>query len=167
MILSGDHVSLRPGVASDVERLLSILREPEVAAWWGAVSEDELRQKFVGNPSAFVIEVDGEAIGMVQYSEEDNPIYRHAGVDIFISASRQRRGFGTDALRTVARYLFDARGHHRLSIDPAIDNGAAIGAYEKVGFRRVGVMRAYERGPDGTWHDGLLMDLLVGELVER
>jgi aminoglycoside 6'-N-acetyltransferase len=28
----------------------------------------------------------------------------------------------------------------------------------------VGVMRAYERGDDGTWHDGLLMDLLAGEL---
>jgi hypothetical protein len=26
--------------------------------------------------------------------------------------------------------------------------------------RPVGIMRQYERGPDGTWHDGLLMDLL-------
>jgi aminoglycoside 6'-N-acetyltransferase len=25
-------------------------------------------------------------------------------------------------------------------------------------------MRQYERGPDGTWHDGLLMDLLPAEL---
>jgi hypothetical protein len=24
-------------------------------------------------------------------------------------------------------------------------------------------MRRYERGPDGTWHDGLLMDLLFEE----
>ena len=27
-------------------------------------------------------------------------------------------------------------------------------------------MRDYERGPDGTWHDGLLMELLAGELIE-
>jgi aminoglycoside 6'-N-acetyltransferase len=26
-------------------------------------------------------------------------------------------------------------------------------------------MRQYERGPDGTWHDGLLMDLLAEELT--
>jgi len=26
-------------------------------------------------------------------------------------------------------------------------------------------MRQYERGPDGTFHDGLLMDLLRGELT--
>ncbi len=65
---------------------------------------------------------------------------------------------------TLARYLIDERGHHRLTIDPAADNAAAIRAYEKVGFRRVGIMREYERGPDGTWHDGLLLDMLKEEL---
>jgi hypothetical protein len=53
--------------------------------------------------------------------------------------------------------------HHRLTIDPAADNAGAIRAYEKVGFRRVGIMRKYERGPDGIWRDGLLMDLLEEE----
>ena len=48
-------------------------------------------------------------------------------------------------------------------IDPAANNAAAIRAYEKAGFRPVGVMRRYERGPDGTWHDGLLMDMLCEE----
>ena len=56
------------------------------------------------------------------------------------------------------------RGHHRLTIDPAADNAKAIRSYERVGFRPVGIMRRYERGLDGTWHDGLLMDLLAGEL---
>src|SRR6185295_11085520 len=41
----------------------------------------------------------------------------------------------------------------------------AITGYRKVGFRPVGVMRQYERGPEGEWHDGLLMDLLAGELT--
>jgi hypothetical protein len=43
-------------------------------------------------------------------------------------------------------------------------NAAAIRAYEKVGFRAVGVMRQYERDVDGGgWHDGLLMELLAEE----
>lgn len=63
----------------------------------------------------------------------------------------------------LARYLFDERGHHRLTIDPAAANARAIRAYERVGFRPVGVMREYERGPDGVWRDGLLMDLLASE----
>jgi len=33
-----------------------------------------------------------------------------------------------------------------------------------MGFRRVGVMRQYERSPEGVWRDGLLMDMLRGEL---
>ena len=40
----------------------------------------------------------------------------------------------------------------------------AIRCYTKAGFRPVGVMRAYERGPDGRFHDGLLMDMLAAEL---
>ena len=41
---------------------------------------------------------------------------------------------------------------------------AAIRAYEKVGFKPVGVMRRSERdvGGDG-WHDSLLMELLAGD----
>ena len=48
----------------------------------------------------------------------------------------------------LARYLIQERGHHRLTIDPAADNAPAIRAYEKVGFRPVGVLRSYEQGPD-------------------
>ena len=63
-----------------------------------------------------------------------------------------------------SHFLIDERGHHRLTIDPAAHNTNAIKAYERVGFRPVGVMRKYERGPDGEWHDGLLMDMLAEEL---
>jgi aminoglycoside 6'-N-acetyltransferase len=114
----------------------------------------------------FVIEGDGEVIGAIQYGEEDDPMYRHANIDIFVTTARHRQGFGSEAIRVLARYLIAERGHHRLTIDPALDNQAAIRAYEKVGFRRVGVMRSYERGPDGTWHDGLLMEMLSDDLKE-
>ena len=67
-------------------------------------------------------------------------------------------------MRTLARYLVEELGHHRLVIDPDVDNAGAIRCYEKVGFRPVGVMRRYARGADGEWHDALLMDLLAGEL---
>jgi aminoglycoside 6'-N-acetyltransferase len=60
--------------------------------------------------------------------------------------------------------LIDERGHHRIVIDPATENTAAIRAYEKAGFRPVGVTRKSERDADGRgWHDSLLMDLLAGE----
>jgi aminoglycoside 6'-N-acetyltransferase len=69
-------------------------------------------------------------------------------------------------VRVLARYLLFERDHHRITIDPAAANAAAIRTYEKVGFRRVGIMRSYERGPNDTWHDGMLMDLLREEFVD-
>jgi aminoglycoside 6'-N-acetyltransferase len=90
-------------------------------------------------------------------------MYRHAGMDIYLTASRHGRRLGAEAIRLLAPHLFAERGHHRLTIDPAADNAPAIRAYEKAGFRPVGTMRNYERGPDGVWHDGLLMDMLRGE----
>jgi aminoglycoside 6'-N-acetyltransferase len=104
---------------------------------------------------------------MVQYGEEADPDYRHASIDIFIAPAVHGRGLGRDAVATLARHLMAERGHHRLVIDPAADNEAAIRCYAAVGFRPVGIMRQYERDASGEWHDGLLMDLLDGELNQH
>ena len=104
---------------------------------------------------------------MIQYGEELTPQYRHASIDLFLDPAVHSRGVGRDAVRTLARYLIEDRGHHRLVIDPSADNEAAIRCYAAVGFRPVGVMRAYERDVDGRgWHDGLLMDLLADDLID-
>ena len=96
--------------------------------------------------------------------EEEDPIYRHAGIDIFLGGRYQGQGAGAEAISLLARFLFDQRGHHRISIDPAAANEQAIRCYRKAGFRRVGVLRQYERGADGGFHDGLLMDLIRADL---
>jgi aminoglycoside 6'-N-acetyltransferase len=168
--LRGERLLLRPVGPQDVERLVEILREPEVARWWalsGPHTAEAVREDLVDATGkvVYAIELDGEVLGCVQYHEEDDPDYRHAGIDIFLTAARHGQGLGSETLRVVARHLFEERRHHRLVIDPATANERAIRAYERVGFRRVGVMRRYERGPDGTWHDGLLMDMLAGELA--
>lgn len=144
--------------------LIRILNEPGVSRWWGALDEDDVREQFINVETGFVIEVDGSVAGAIQFEEEEDPMYRHAGIDIFLSRSRQGKGLGAEAVRVLAEHLVRGRGHHRLTIDPAADNAAAIRAYGKVGFRRVGVMRKYERGPDGSWRDGLLMELIAEEL---
>jgi aminoglycoside 6'-N-acetyltransferase len=162
----GRTLSLRPVSTADAAPLAEILADPTVSLWWGTFDAEKLRNDVLEPPpgvASFVIEVEGSVAGFIQYSEENEPDYRHAGIDIAVGSSWQGRGIGPDAIRTLARHLFEERGHHRLTIDPAVANDRAIRAYERVGFRPVGVMRAYERGPDGQWHDGLLMDLLRDE----
>jgi aminoglycoside 6'-N-acetyltransferase len=165
--LRGERVTLRPLTADDVPRLAEIAAEPEVAYWWLGLSEDELREKAGGDEDALVlvIEDQGEVVGLIEAGEEDDPDYRHANIDVFVSGARRGQGVGADAIRTLARHLFEDRGHHRITIDPAAGNEHAIRAYERVGFKRVGIMRRYERGVDGEWHDGLLLDLLPEELT--
>jgi aminoglycoside 6'-N-acetyltransferase len=164
--LKGERVVLRPLAIDDLPAVAAIQAQPSVAARWGEPDEADLRAKQDGTEGvvAYAIDFDGQVVGLIEYHEEDDPMYRHAGIDIFIAEEVHGRGLGTDAVRTLARYLVRERGHHRLTIDPAADNVAAIRAYEKVGFRPVGVMRQYERLPGGDWHDGLLMDLLADEL---
>jgi aminoglycoside 6'-N-acetyltransferase len=164
--LKGDRVLLRPLMLDDVPALLEIQAQPGVARWWGEPTEADLREKADGTEGVvpFAIEHDGKLVGLIQFHEEEDPMYRHAGIDLFLSEQFHGQGLGTDAVRRLARYLIRERGHHRITIDPAADNTAAIRAYEKSGFRPVGVMRRYERLPGGDWHDGLLMDLLEDEL---
>ena len=164
VVLQGARVRLRPGVPGDAAALVGIRREPVIRARWGGDDiAAEVAEGFIGTVVGFVIEVGGEVVGAIQYGEEDDPMYRHASIDLFLATARHGQGLGPEAIHLLACHLFVARGHHRLVIDPAADNAAAIRAYAKVGFRPVGRMRRYERGPDGTWHDGLLMDLLREE----
>ena len=44
------------------------------------------------------------------------------------------------------------------------ENSHCLRCGTALGFLPVGIMRRYERGADGTWRDGLLMDLLADEL---
>jgi aminoglycoside 6'-N-acetyltransferase len=179
-------VTLRPVNEADRPRLLAILDEPEVAPWW---RRDEW-ERLVGPETvtlAIVLQRDsgesgdaretgdvddagdagvapqaeGRVVGMIQFDEEPDPDYRSASIDIFLTARVHSRGVGRDAVRTLARYLIAVRGHHRITMDPAVGNERAVRSYAAVGFRPVGVMRQYERVEDGTYRDALLMELIA------
>ncbi len=166
--LRGERVLLRAGRLDDLDALAAMFATPEVLRWWRIEDRDEIVAEVIevrdDDVTAFVIEVDGEVAGVIQAWEETDEEYRHAGMDIAVAPRWHGTGVGLDALRTLARHLIDDRGHHRITIDPSAENARAIAAYAKLGFEPVGVMRQYERAADGTWHDGLLMDLLADEL---
>src|SRR5947209_14592690 len=156
-------LALRPLAAGDEGELLRIHRTPEVARWW---DEPEEGFPLSDEPEAtrLTIEVDGRVAGLIQFYEEPMPRYRHASIDLFLDPRLHGRGLGTEAVRRIVRHLIEDRGHHRITIDPSASNAAAIRAYEKAGFRRVGVMRRYEREIGGAGlRDGAVSELLAGE----
>lgn len=166
-VLHGERVVLEPLEPGHVPELRRILATPDVRSRWGDESA-VAGWPFEDDPQStrYAVVLEGAVVGMVQFAEETEPRYRHASLDIFLDPAVHNQGIGRDALRALARYLLEDRGHHRLVIDPAADNAAAVRCYGAVGFHPVGLMRRYERDVDGDgWHDGLLMELLEGDLV--
>ena len=163
--LVGNQVRLRSTVAEDAPALIAIRKTDRVRAWWRGVDFEAEFAEDLSDEGVHQLTITAEEhiIGMIQFSEEHDPDYRHASLDIYIDPAVHRRGHASDAIRTLADHLFDQRGHHRLTIDPSVANRAAIGCYTSIGFQPVGVMRAYERRADGTWANGLFMEMLASD----
>lgn len=164
--LTGNRVTLRTTTEADRKDLVRIRSTEEVRLRWKGTDLDaEFTEDLADEMTVrlTITDSDDRIVGLVQFAEEEDPDYRHASIDIYIDPAAHRQGFASDAIRTLVDYLFDVRNHHRLTIDPVADNAAAIACYSSIGFRPVGLMRSYERQNDGSWSDGLLMDLLIDD----
>jgi RimJ/RimL family protein N-acetyltransferase len=155
-----DAVALAPLDVAHAAPLRALHQQPGVTRWWGPMEPDFPFDE--AESSRYAILVDGVVAGLVQHGEESWPDNRHAYIDIFVGDEFANRGIGTEVVRRVIRMLIEKHGHHRITIDPAVQNEAAIRSYEKAGFRRVGVVRrAYREPSSADWRDELLMELVV------
>ena len=151
---------IRRAADADVAAIVRLLDGPGVVEWWGANTPADVREELA---DSFVVLAGDEVIGWLQFHEETEPEWRFVSFDIAIADAHAGQGHGRAALRLAARHFIE-RGHHRFTIDPALANEAAIRCYTAVGFQPVGRLRRYEILPDGSYRDGLLMELLADEL---
>lgn len=114
-----------------------------------------------------ILEVDGRAIGFVQFyriRKADSEQFRYSlsertfGIDLFIGDPVQwGRGLGTRALSLTTGYLQREKGARRVVADPRADNERSIRAFEKAGFRKVKKLPKHEVF-EGTPRDCWLME---------
>jgi aminoglycoside 6'-N-acetyltransferase len=169
VVLESARSTLRPVTADDIDELSAIRSKPEVARWWRARTAEEVQGEWVKalaeGEAHWTVWADDRRIGFIQAYEEVEDDFRHAGIDIYLDPTVHGRGHGREATARVARFLFEDLDHHRVIIDPTVSNSVAVRCYERVGFKRVGVMREYWFDHvEQRWADGLLMDLLPGDL---
>ena len=177
--LKGGKVTLRPVERGDARLIKKWLNDPEVMPYWGGVTDtvDDARaaewvERFLGaNPglAAVIIEVDGAPAGFIEISgEPDEPNYRHkAELDICIGEpARWEQGLGTDALLALLLWFFTETPIVRVFLQPRAVNERAVHVYEKVGFRREGVLRKGEM-TDGQLFDTVMMAAIRDEWLSK
>ncbi|MEU6197983.1 GNAT family protein [Streptomyces sp. NPDC047061] len=84
----------------------------------------------------------------------------HLGMGL-LPASRGK-GYGTDTVAVLCHYGFVVRGLHRLQVETLSDNAAMLGAAERNGFVREGVLRS-SAWVMGEFLDEVLLGLLARE----
>src|SRR4051794_15873567 len=105
-VLHGERVTLRPIGEADLEVLVAIIQSPGVREWWWESDDAELLRATLPNDgSAFVVEAGGEIAGWLGFDEENDPGYRHAGIDLSLDPRFHGQGLGPDAIRTAIRWL--------------------------------------------------------------
>jgi aminoglycoside 6'-N-acetyltransferase len=174
-VICGELVDLRPLRAEDVEHFeryendQRILGEYDTFAFTGA---GETRRQFEqdgwlshGMGRLMVCDKQGATVGVVSYvtvfhgPPPANVVY-NIGIDI-VPASR-RRGYGADAQRLLARYLFETYTVERIEASTDVENVGEQRALERAGFTREGVLRRAQWRL-GAWHDIALYSKLRGE----
>jgi RimJ/RimL family protein N-acetyltransferase len=139
------RIGFRDLNAADLSMLAQWLADPRNSAHWGGSGEtDALEDHLTDHRVAqWIVTRDGTDVAYIQdydiHAYEDHPLAAlpkgARGIDTFIGQSSwMGTGLGPSYLALHVQRLFDS-GVPALGIDPEPENGAAIRAYEKVGFR--------------------------------
>ena len=153
MIIHGEKVSLRPMTVDEIPTFYKWVTQSDGAPfWYGEPYGDPIptyekfleewnKYYFDGNQPekgrCFVILVGDRKIGQINYNEinrENNSVE----LDIIIALAEDKgKGYGSDALTTLAEYLFKNMAIETCEIIPIAENKRAISAYKKAGFKTV------------------------------
>lgn len=162
----GPLVTLRVPQESDLGPLVAILDEPEVSLWWVGYTPERVRAEFLNEPEITrIIEVEGECAGAMFILRGDDPEYPTTVMHLFIGTRFRGRRIGEEALALAIRHEF-ANGITRITLDPNAKNEGAIRSYERLGFKRIGLLRDYQLRPGGHLEDALFMDLTRGDFPD-
>jgi len=174
-MLSGALIDLRPVGEHDLDRLEAWLAEPEYAGPFntlGLTKPGTFRAGFVRDGhltddrgTLLIVTKDGEFAGDISYRSvsfggaRGNNCYE---IGITVAAAWRGRGFGTEAQRLLAAFLFATYPIARVQASTDRENIAEQRALERADFTREGTMRQAQFRA-GAWHDMIVYSKLRGE----
>jgi RimJ/RimL family protein N-acetyltransferase len=127
---------------------------------------DRLYQDDQQTALGIVVKETDRLIGVTGLHKHDHRS-RQASFGILLGVKTEwDKGYGTEATALVVRYAFDTLNLNRVWLHVFEDNARAIRAYEKVGFRREGLLRQ-DNFRDGRYGNTVVMGLLREEWAGR
>jgi RimJ/RimL family protein N-acetyltransferase len=164
-----DEITLRPVREDDLEMLDRLLHDPEMAGEFGWLGWFDLRRwrrgwddnRLIGpDGGTLIVDLGGVRIGLVNWRRhQTTPASYGWEIGISLVPAARGQGYGTQAQRMLARYLFAHTTVHRIWAATEAGNTAEQKALEKAGFTREGVLRGIG-WRDGAWRDGVAYSLL-------
>jgi RimJ/RimL family protein N-acetyltransferase len=165
-----DEVALRPVREGDLSMLEELTQDPEKTGefeWFGWNDLRRWRREWDENAlisadgGTLVVARGDERLGLVNWRRQSITVPSSYSwtIGIILMPEARGRGYGTQAQRLLARYLFAHTTVHRISAGTEVDNIAEQRALEKAGFTREGISRA-TGWRDGAWRDGVIYSLL-------
>jgi RimJ/RimL family protein N-acetyltransferase len=175
--LTGERVALRPFRPDDAETVAAAVaageeflpaNAPTGAAgvagveWWLSEGVGQVRTSGWGIHLAVVDRATETLAGTIGLFRADW-VACTAEVAYGIRPAWRGRGGATDALRLLAHWALREAGLRRVELRADTANAASIRVAEKAGFRREGVLRQVEAGPDGN-RDQVVFSLIPADL---
>lgn len=158
---------LRAPERIDIPAFLKWMNDPEVTefldleppmgmeqeeAWFDSLSKSEM--------DVFSIDtMDGKLIGNLGLLKTDW-VSRKVMIGIVIGEKEYwGKGYGTDAMITILRYLFEEQNMNRVYLEVDPTNKRAISCYENCGLMKEGLLRQH-RWKRGRHRDNVIMSIL-------
>jgi RimJ/RimL family protein N-acetyltransferase len=169
--LSGERVALEP-LDPDDDAHVAAVREarnhPEMRPTGGyetGLTTDEtrelIRERREREGTAVAIVAEGDIAGYARAEVTDDRA-RVVELSVYVLPAHQGKGYGTDAVRTLAGYAFRTLNAESLLATVRADNTPSIRLFERLEFVREGTRRrAFYK--EGQYHDVVLFGLLRGE----
>ncbi|EOC8788917.1 spermidine N1-acetyltransferase [Listeria monocytogenes] len=169
--MSGD-LKLRPLEREDLKFVHRLNNDAKIMSYWfeepyeAFVELQELYDKHIHDQSErrFILELDGQMVGLVELMEIDY-IHRRAEFQIIIDPKFQGHGYAVSATKLAMKYAFHVLNLHKLYLVVDKVNEKAIHVYEKVGFIREGEL-IDEFFVNGTYHDAIRMCIFQHQYQE-
>jgi diamine N-acetyltransferase len=172
----GTQIYLRPLERADAPRLVPWFNDPEVTRYLAVhrplnlQQEEEFLARLGQSEHDVVLGIavgqDDALIGVTGLHRIDYT-HRHADFGISIGTrSEWGKGYGTEATTLMLQYAFEGLNLHRVRLLVYEDNACGRHVYEKIGFRREGVLRQ-ERYAAGRYWDTITMAMLREEWEAR